>query len=302
VRHAGPVGTATVGGGVIGNTPSFGVGIQGSIPCPPATRTSPVRRRGAPQTPCRGVGRAVGQEWPAGCPDRATWVGWGVSSARCGRLVAPTGRCGPAAEDGGAVRRGRGADSVQPWQHARSVRPWPLAAYVYTRDLGRALQVAERVDAGMVGINRGFIQTPLRRSVASSRSAWAVRAGMRASSSSSRPSTSPSTGTREEAGSRRHPTTAPVRDGVGHLAGAFPSAADVRPRAGSARAAQRSGIRGITVTGTWLWWISELATLPRTSLDTGPSPREPITMRSAPRSSATSSSAVRGSPSAITDS
>ena len=26
-----------VGGGVTGNTPSFGVGIQGSIPCPPAT-------------------------------------------------------------------------------------------------------------------------------------------------------------------------------------------------------------------------------------------------------------------------
>jgi succinate-semialdehyde dehydrogenase / glutarate-semialdehyde dehydrogenase len=38
--------------------------------------------------------------------------------------------------------------------------PYGLAAYVYTRDLGRALQVAERVDAGMVGINRGFISDP----------------------------------------------------------------------------------------------------------------------------------------------
>jgi 4-diphosphocytidyl-2-C-methyl-D-erythritol kinase len=34
VRLGAPV---AVGGGVIGNTPSFGVGIQGSIPCPPAT-------------------------------------------------------------------------------------------------------------------------------------------------------------------------------------------------------------------------------------------------------------------------
>jgi succinate-semialdehyde dehydrogenase/glutarate-semialdehyde dehydrogenase len=38
--------------------------------------------------------------------------------------------------------------------------PFGLAAYVYTRDLARALRVSERVHAGMVGINRGFISDP----------------------------------------------------------------------------------------------------------------------------------------------
>ena len=35
-----------------------------------------------------------------------------------------------------------------------------LAAYVYSRDLRRALQLAERLDAGMVGINRGIVSDP----------------------------------------------------------------------------------------------------------------------------------------------
>lgn len=38
--------------------------------------------------------------------------------------------------------------------------PFGLAAYVYTGDLARALRVAERVHAGMVGVNRGFISDP----------------------------------------------------------------------------------------------------------------------------------------------
>jgi succinate-semialdehyde dehydrogenase / glutarate-semialdehyde dehydrogenase len=38
--------------------------------------------------------------------------------------------------------------------------PYGLAAYVYTGDLARALRIAERVDAGMVGVNRGFISDP----------------------------------------------------------------------------------------------------------------------------------------------
>ncbi len=38
--------------------------------------------------------------------------------------------------------------------------PFGLAAYVYTGDLARALRVAERIDAGMVGVNRGFISDP----------------------------------------------------------------------------------------------------------------------------------------------
>ena len=35
-----------------------------------------------------------------------------------------------------------------------------LAAYVFSRDLGRALRLAERVDAGMVGVNRGLVSDP----------------------------------------------------------------------------------------------------------------------------------------------
>ena len=37
---------------------------------------------------------------------------------------------------------------------------WGLAAYVYTGDLARGLRVAEAIEAGMVGINRGLISDP----------------------------------------------------------------------------------------------------------------------------------------------
>ncbi|MEV0900155.1 NAD-dependent succinate-semialdehyde dehydrogenase [Actinoplanes sp. NPDC049802] len=35
-----------------------------------------------------------------------------------------------------------------------------LVAYVYTRDLGRGLRVGERIEAGMVGLNRGMVSDP----------------------------------------------------------------------------------------------------------------------------------------------
>jgi succinate-semialdehyde dehydrogenase/glutarate-semialdehyde dehydrogenase len=35
-----------------------------------------------------------------------------------------------------------------------------LVAYVYTRDVGRALAVAERLDTGMVGLNKGLVSDP----------------------------------------------------------------------------------------------------------------------------------------------
>jgi succinate-semialdehyde dehydrogenase / glutarate-semialdehyde dehydrogenase len=38
--------------------------------------------------------------------------------------------------------------------------PFGLAAYVYTNDLARALRVSERLDVGMVGVNRGHISDP----------------------------------------------------------------------------------------------------------------------------------------------
>ena len=33
-------------------------------------------------------------------------------------------------------------------------------AYVYTRDLARGLRVAEALEAGMVGLNRGLVSDP----------------------------------------------------------------------------------------------------------------------------------------------
>jgi succinate-semialdehyde dehydrogenase/glutarate-semialdehyde dehydrogenase len=35
-----------------------------------------------------------------------------------------------------------------------------LASYVYTRDLAKGLAIAEAIEAGMVGLNRGFISDP----------------------------------------------------------------------------------------------------------------------------------------------
>ena len=36
-----------------------------------------------------------------------------------------------------------------------------LASYLYTRDLGRAWRIAERIEAGIVGVNTGLISTEL---------------------------------------------------------------------------------------------------------------------------------------------
>ena len=35
-----------------------------------------------------------------------------------------------------------------------------LVAYVFTRDLNRALRVGERLDTGMVGLNQGIVSNP----------------------------------------------------------------------------------------------------------------------------------------------
>jgi succinate-semialdehyde dehydrogenase/glutarate-semialdehyde dehydrogenase len=37
--------------------------------------------------------------------------------------------------------------------------PFGLAAYFYSRDVGRCWRVAEQIEAGMVGINEGLIST-----------------------------------------------------------------------------------------------------------------------------------------------
>ncbi len=38
--------------------------------------------------------------------------------------------------------------------------PYGLVAYLYTRDLARALRVAERLESGMVGLNQGIVSNP----------------------------------------------------------------------------------------------------------------------------------------------
>jgi succinate-semialdehyde dehydrogenase/glutarate-semialdehyde dehydrogenase len=38
--------------------------------------------------------------------------------------------------------------------------PFGLASYVFSKDLAKALQAAERIEAGMVGVNRGLISDP----------------------------------------------------------------------------------------------------------------------------------------------
>jgi succinate-semialdehyde dehydrogenase/glutarate-semialdehyde dehydrogenase len=38
--------------------------------------------------------------------------------------------------------------------------PFGLASYLYTRDVSRALRVADALDSGMTGVNRGVISNP----------------------------------------------------------------------------------------------------------------------------------------------
>ena len=35
-----------------------------------------------------------------------------------------------------------------------------LAGYIYTRDLARGLRVSERLEVGMIGLNRGLVSDP----------------------------------------------------------------------------------------------------------------------------------------------
>ena len=50
-----------------------------------------------------------------------------------------------------------GFDGEQAGIDAANDTEYGLAAYVYTQGLDRALRVAEAVEAGMVGVNRGVI-------------------------------------------------------------------------------------------------------------------------------------------------
>ena len=61
---------------------------------------------------------------------------------------------------------------------------WGLVAYVFTRDLNRALRVSERLEAAWSGSTQGWCPTRPRPSAASSSPGSAVRAAARASRSS----------------------------------------------------------------------------------------------------------------------
>jgi succinate-semialdehyde dehydrogenase / glutarate-semialdehyde dehydrogenase len=68
-----------------------------------------------------------------------------------------------------------------------------LVAYVYTRDLKRALRGVEGLETGMVGLNQGMVSNAAAPSAGSSTPASGVRAAPRASRNTSGPSTLPST-------------------------------------------------------------------------------------------------------------
>ena len=91
-----------------------------------------------------------------------------VAPERAGCYYAPTvltdvppGRGDPARGD---LRPGR-ADRRRSTTRTRRSRlandtEYGLVAYVYTGDLARGLRVSERIEAGMVGLNRGLVSDP----------------------------------------------------------------------------------------------------------------------------------------------
>ena len=38
--------------------------------------------------------------------------------------------------------------------------PYGLISYIFTRDLAKGLNVAERIESGMIGLNRGVVSDP----------------------------------------------------------------------------------------------------------------------------------------------
>jgi succinate-semialdehyde dehydrogenase/glutarate-semialdehyde dehydrogenase len=53
-----------------------------------------------------------------------------------------------------------GFDTEDEGLRAANDTEYGLAAYIYTQSLDRALRVAEGIESGMVGINRGIISDP----------------------------------------------------------------------------------------------------------------------------------------------
>jgi succinate-semialdehyde dehydrogenase/glutarate-semialdehyde dehydrogenase len=60
----------------------------------------------------------------------------------------------------GPVAPVRGFESEDEAVAAANDTEFGLVAYVYTRDIKRALRVVERLETGMVGLNQGIVSNP----------------------------------------------------------------------------------------------------------------------------------------------
>ena len=107
----------------------------------------------------------------------------------------------------GNLRPGRGDRHLRRPRTRRSPlandTEYGLVAYVYTGDLARGLRVSERIEAGMVGLNRGLVSDPAAPFGGVKQSGLGREGAHQASSSSARPSTSPPRGRPEPPPARR---------------------------------------------------------------------------------------------------
>jgi succinate-semialdehyde dehydrogenase/glutarate-semialdehyde dehydrogenase len=97
--------------------------------------------------------------------------------------------------------------------------PFGLAAYFYSRDVGRCWRVAEAIEAGMVGINEGLISTEVAPFGGVKESGWAARARPRGSMSIWRPSTCALAGWDDAKWGWGGPPSARASTPMGHVAG-----------------------------------------------------------------------------------
>jgi succinate-semialdehyde dehydrogenase/glutarate-semialdehyde dehydrogenase len=99
--------------------------------------------------------------------DGATVTPGGATPDRPGFFFEPTVLAGVTPDDPvldhevfGPIAPGVAVDDDDHAIALANATPHGLAAYVYGGELGRTLGVTERIEAGMVGINRGLISDP----------------------------------------------------------------------------------------------------------------------------------------------
>ena len=113
--------------------------------------------------------RAKVAELVADAADRGARVLIGGRRASTAAATSTRRRCSPACPPTRAcsARRSSGRSPRSPPSRPRSRRSraanrteYGLVAYVYTRDLARALRVGEALETGMVGLNQGVVSNP----------------------------------------------------------------------------------------------------------------------------------------------